>query len=195
MPAAEISGMAARASLEQLVPTMAMIVGSAASLVPAAWPPSALHSVSSPDRLIGWPSSSPPASSMATSIAPRLSSPSPAVGPETVRAQARWIGSPGATSRQPMASVHSKATGSGGVVGAGPAAVGAAVVAGVPQAARIMAAMTSTEKRAKVRFISSPSSRDQNGLSEFVGCTYDGDKPWLPSIPPHLQRTLKVHSD
>ncbi len=40
-PAAESKGSAARASLEQEVPMTAMMVGSAASLVPAAWPPSA----------------------------------------------------------------------------------------------------------------------------------------------------------
>jgi hypothetical protein len=50
-----------------------------------------------------------------------------------------------------MASVHSKAAGSGGVVAPAGGAVGAVV--GVAQAARIRPAMASTDNRAKVRFM------------------------------------------
>src|SRR3990172_2716377 len=79
-----------------------------------------------------------------------------------------WIGSPGATSGHPMASVHSKATGSGGVVGRGSGgAVGAAV--GVAQAARIRPAMASTDNRAKVRFmVFSPPGISFKGRSLWV---------------------------
>src|SRR3989304_9514235 len=78
------------------------------------------------------------------------------------------IGSPGATSRQPMASVHSKAAASGGVVAPGSGgAVGAAV--GVAQAARIRPAIASTDNRAKVRFmVFSPPGISFKGRSLWV---------------------------
>ena len=83
MLCAHMMGRAARASLEQLVPTTAASFGSAASFVAAVWPPSALHSVSSPISSILWPRRVPPRSSMATSTPNLVSVPSDASEPET----------------------------------------------------------------------------------------------------------------
>src|SRR5512135_643586 len=63
IPAFHKIGTPGRASLEQLEPIAATIVGSAASLVAAACPPSALQPVSWAESLIGWPRSLPPLSS------------------------------------------------------------------------------------------------------------------------------------
>ncbi len=165
MPASATSGEAERASLEQVVPRIATTVGSAAIFVPAAWPPSALQRESSPSYWIGWPSNSPPLSSMA--ICPPLTFvwPNAAVAPDTVWIQAMWIGSPGAISTQPISSVHSNAAGASvgasvagisvaGASVAGISVAGASVVAPPPHAASTRLVSINTESSVYKRFIS-----------------------------------------